>query len=766
MIRINLQSNRNIISALSKITAAVLICLSVNANAQFHIIPQPAKLIPLKGKFTLTAGAVIGVDTGSIGTGKYLQDYLAQNYKLHLKVQLFSHIPAGTAIKLVTVADTVDGAYTLKVSASAIKITGNSDGVFYGVQTIIQMLPAVAGTGAVHIAACDIADAPRFKWRGLSMDVSRHFFNVAAVKKYIDIMSHYKLNVMHWHLTDDEGWRIQIDKYPLLTQVGSRISYYEKLGKYRKLDNLVGGGSDGFYTKDDIRSVLKYAAEHHVTILPEIEMPGHSEAAIFAYPELGCKDSTGVKHRVRMLDPSEYTINFYENVLTEVIALFPNQYIHIGGDEAEIDDFLKSPTAVALMKKYGFTTPAQVQSYFIKRIEQFLLSKDKKMIGWDEILKGGLAPSATVMSWEGEDGGIAAAKMHHHVIMTPLPYMYFDAPQAKESLEPIGWNPPVPWQMVYNYEPYSRLLSPDEEDYILGLQGNIWAEKVPTMDHLEYMVYPRELAVAETAWSPREVKNIDTFQYKMYKQYGLFKLWNLNAHLPEIDSISNVVTNENNYKVTLTYPLKGAHLRYALNGKMPDSTATAVAFPVTINKPLAGKDTLLINAYTTWTLNQQHILQTAFIRHIDINPAQNTGNLMVGLSYTVYKTTQDNYNKLDSIAPAATGIVSYPQPVVLAVNGANTWVKVSGYIKIDNEGDYELSSGFEASPVLYIDNVPVISQDKDNYVEPQKALLHLKKGYYAIKGYYLADETNNYQNLLQLKTVSGRLLNPIDYLVH
>jgi len=765
---IHFNSKRNIISAASKIIVAVLICLSVNANAQFHIIPQPAKLIPLKGKFALSSGQVIGVDTGSIGTGKYLQDYLAQNYKLHLKVKQFTKIPATVAIRLITTADTVDGAYTLNVSPTSIKIKGNSDGVFYGVQTIIQMLPGVAGKTTVHIPAVSIIDSPRFKWRGLSMDVSRHFFTVDNVKKYIDIMSHYKLNVMHWHLTDDEGWRIQIDKYPLLTEKGSRIAYYEKLGQYRKLDNLVGGGSDGYYTKDQIRDVLKYAASRHVTILPEIEMPGHSEAAIFAYPELGCKDSTkAAPHRVRMLDPSEYTIHFYEDVLTEVIALFPNQYIHIGGDEAEIDDFLKSPTAVALMKREGYTTPAQVQSYFIKRIEEFLTSKQKKMVGWDEILKGGLAPSATVMSWEGEDGGIAAAKMHHHVIMTPLPYMYFDAPQGKESLEPIGWNPPVPWQMVYNYEPYSRPLSPQEEEYVLGLQGNIWAEKIPTMDHLEYMVYPREMAVAETGWSPRDSKNLDTFEYKMNSQYGLFKLWNLNAHLPEIDSLCNVVTNEDSYKVMLTYPLKGAKIRYALNSKMPDERAEPVAFPVTISKKLSDKDTLLINAYITWTLNNQHILQTALIKHVNIEPARPEGSVGMGLNYAIYYTKQDNYNRPDSTATSIShGLMSFPQPLTFAADGSNTWVKVTGYIKIEDEGDYELSSGFEGSPGIYVDNIPVISQDKDNYVEPQKALLHLKKGYYAIKGFYLADEFNNYQKLLILKTAKGKVLDPADYLFH
>jgi hexosaminidase len=243
----------------------------------------------------------------------------------------------------------------------------------------LQLLPP-GGPVPLRVQACEITDEPRFGWRGLSLDVSRQFFTVPEVKKYIDMMSHYKLNVLHWHLTDDEGWRIQIDKYPKLTEIASKISFYEKQGKFRKLDNLIDGGRDGFYSKDDIRDVLKYAKERFVTVLPEIEMPGHSEAAIFAYPWLGCKDSTGAKHRIVILDPSDSTFNFIRNVLTEVIELFPGQYIHIGGDEAQVTEWLKSPTAVVLMKKEGFTDPAQVQSYFIKRIEKFLLSKNKKLL--------------------------------------------------------------------------------------------------------------------------------------------------------------------------------------------------------------------------------------------------------------------------------------------------------------------------------------------------------------------------------------------------
>lgn len=739
----------------------MLMLCSPFVKAQFHIIPQPVKISAKKGSYLLTAKAVIGTDVQSRAVALYLQNYLAQNYNLHLKLRIFEKIPAAIAIKLISNSGSDTGAYTLNIKNTGISIAGKGKGVFYGVQSLIQMLPASA---PLRLTAVSINDAPRFKWRGLSIDVCRHFFTVDEVKKYIDIMAHYKMNTLHWHLTDDEGWRIQIDKYPRLTEVGARISYYEKQGKFRKLDNLIDGGRDGFYTKADISEVLKYAADRFITVLPEIEMPGHSEAAIFAYPELGCQDSTGAKHRVRMLDPSEHTFKFLEDVLTEVIALFPNQYIHIGGDEAEMIDWLKSPVAVALMKKEHLKDEREVQSYFIKRIEKFLISKNKKLIGWDEILQGGLAPSATVMSWRGEAGGIAAAKMHHPVIMTPLPYMYFDAPQANEELEPIGWNPTVPWQMVYNYEPLSTQLNTEEAKYILGAQGNIWTEKIPNLPHLEYMMYPRALAVAELTWSAKADKNIDRFKYKLYKQYPLFKLWNLNARIVDIEGVTNIVTNSDRYINTLNYPLKGARIRYSLNGKMPDSSSTPTIFPVKINVPL--KDTLILSTYTTWTLNNQHIRQRVKISRDDFKPANITGRkLLPGLSYASY-VTKNEYQKLDNEKPASTGIMAFPQPFTPSNDDAYNWIKVKGYIHIATEGDYEITSEFLISPQLYLGDIAVISPDKNRYAEPQKAVLHLKNGYYTLTGYYAANDVNSAENLIRLKTSAGKVLNHDEYLFH
>ncbi|MEO3406695.1 beta-N-acetylhexosaminidase [Mucilaginibacter sp. CAU 1740] len=738
--------------------------LSATANAQFHIIPQPVSLKAGAGSIVLGKNAIIGVNKETEPVGRYLQDYLNQNYGFQTTVKVYEQIPAKTPISLNNVWSNQEGAYTMHVSTASVSISGNGAGVFYGVQSLIQLLPTDKGV-PLKVAACTIADQPRFGWRGLSLDVSRHFFTVDEVKKYIDVMAHYKLNTFHWHLTDDEGWRIQIDKYPKLTEVGSKISYYAKRGEFRKLDNLVDEGRDGFYTKDEIRDVIKYAQDRFVTILPEIEMPGHSEAAIFAYPQLGCQDSTGAKHRVRMLDPSEYTFKFMEDVLTEVIELFPNQYVHIGGDEAEMVDWLKSPTAVALMKREHLKSEKEVQSYFIKRIEKFLLSKNKRLVGWDEILQGGLAESATVMSWQGEAGGIAAAKMRHHVVMTPLPYMYFDAPQANEDLEPIGWNPPVTWQMVYNYEPQSKELTNAEAEYILGAQGNIWNEKVPNAEHLQYMVYPRALAVAELTWSPKNEKNLDRFGWKMKNQYGLFKLWNFNARLPDIDGIDDVVTNKSRFALTLNYPLKGAKVRYNLNGKMPDANSASVAFPVKINVPL--KDSIGLRTFTTWTLNDQHIRQTANIKRVVIKSAhEKAANLKPGMAYEIFKTRERDFTKLENEKPFETGITNLIVAVKPVTEEYINWVKIKGFIKIDKEADYELTTGFEETPALFVDDVEVIKPGFNTYVEPQKALLHLKKGVYALSGHYVAGKANENQSLIELKVAGGEKLYPKFYLVH
>lgn len=713
---------------------AAFFCYTLNGLAQENIIPRPVSMkVTDTFRFPIKAHGIIGVDAPSHAAGIYLQRYISRYYGVPLEVKEYKAIPASVGIRLhMKYQDNVEG-YTLKIDGKGIDMGAGNGGMFYGIQTLLQCLSQDADS-VLRAGSVEITDWPRFRWRGLSLDVCRHFFTVDEVKAYIDIMSHYKLNVLHWHLTDDEGWRIQIDKYPKLTEVGSRMGYYEARGEFRKLDNLVFPVRDGYYTKDDIREVLQYATERHVTILPEIEMPSHSEAAIFAYPELGCQDSTGAKHRVTLLDPSEHTFAFLTDVLSEVMALFPNQYIHIGGDEANMKAWLKSPAAVALMKKEHMQDVKEVQSYFIKRIEKVVLAHNKKLVGWDEILQGGLAASATVMSWQGEAGGIAAAKMHHPVVMTPLPQMYFDAPQGNEATEPVGWNPPVPWQMVYNYDPVPAALNSTEASYILGVQGNIWTEKIPSNGHLQYMIYPRAIAMAEVAWTPRDAKNMDDFRRRLYgNQYNLLKRWGVNARLPAVEGVSDVATNLDVYHVTLNHPLAAATVRYTLDGTLPDTAATGQPFPVEITTPL--KDTLTLTTATSWTYNHQRVLQRAFIHRVEVQPSV-TPALQPGLDFKRYTTDEEEEGKLDALQPDSAGVVAAPLRFVRAWNEDNRWVKMTGYLQIDTEGDYTLASELESSPTVSLGNVEIISGGRDAYATPQQALLHLKKGCYALQLVY------------------------------
>ncbi len=423
------------------------------------------------------------------------------------------------------------GAYSLHVMGSQVYIkAADNAGIFYAFQTLAQLMPKG------FIPNMKIEDAPRFRYRGLHLDVGRHFFPVDFIKKYIDMMAMYKLNYFHWHLTEDQGWRIEIKKYPKLQEVAA----------YRK-ETLVGHGRDrprkydgtrygGYYTQNEIRDVVKYAADRFIIIVPEIEMPGHAQAAVAAYPELGCTGKNidvatdwGVFEDVYC--PNEATFTFLENVLLEVIELFPGPYIHIGGDECPKVQWKSNAYCQELIKKEGLKDEHGLQSYFIKRIEKFLNSKGKRIIGWDEILEGGLAPNATVMSWRGEKGGIEAAKSGHDVIMTPTDNCYLDYYQALGKNEPLAIGGYLPIEKVYNYEPLPAALTEKESKYVLGAQGNVWTEYMPTPQQVEYMVFPRALALAEVLWSPKASRN--------YKDFGR----RLGVHLPRLKKAGVNVSN-------------------------------------------------------------------------------------------------------------------------------------------------------------------------------------------------------------------------------
>lgn len=435
--------------------------------------------------------------------------------------------------------------YQLSVTQDAVIIKApEAAGLFYGLQTVNQLLPAEIESPfrveniVWQMPGVEIEDKPRFKWRGMHLDVCRHFMPIEFVKEYIDNMAMHKLNTFHWHLTEDQGWRLEIKKYPKLTEVGawrkeSLIGHASE--RPRKFDGTPHGG---YYTQEQAREIVEYARERFITVVPEIEMPGHAKAAIAAYPELGV---TGEQVEVAtywgvfpdIYNVEESTFSFLEDVLSEVMDIFPGEYIHIGGDEATKDQWEASEKIQQKIKELGLKDEHELQSYFIRRMEKFINSKGRKLIGWDEILEGGLAPNATVMSWQGLEGGIAAAKAGHEVIMTPIQSVYFWAPQGNPETEPLAGGGYTTLEKVYQFEPIPEELTSEEANYVIGAQGCAWTEYMEGPEQVEYMVFPRISALAEVVWSPKEAKNWDDFADRMGKQFVRYEFRGINyAKIP------------------------------------------------------------------------------------------------------------------------------------------------------------------------------------------------------------------------------------------
>jgi hexosaminidase len=434
--------------------------------------------------------------------------------------------------------------YRLEVMPERIVVRGGGPAaVFYGLQTLRQLLPPELESGQPApgvdwaIPAVRITDEPRFRYRGMHLDVARHFFPVDFVKSYIDRMALYKLNTFHWHLTEDQGWRIEILRYPRLTDVGA---WRKETVVAKNFDPYVGDGirHGGFYTQDEVREVVAYAAERFIRVIPEIEMPGHSLAALASYPELACTPGPfEVATRWGVFEdiycPREETFTFLENVLTEVMALFPSEYIHIGGDEAPKRRWRESSIAQEVIRREGLKDENELQSWFIQRIERFLNAHGRKLIGWDEILEGGLPPEATVMSWRGMAGGIEAAREGHDVIMTPTSHLYFDYYQGPPETEPlaIGGNSPLP--KVYDFEPVPPELTRAQAAHVIGAQANLWTEYIKTTDHVEYMVFPRLLALSEVVWSPRAARDWASFRARLDRELRRLDALGVNYRRPD-----------------------------------------------------------------------------------------------------------------------------------------------------------------------------------------------------------------------------------------
>lgn len=585
---------------LASLLAAVVSCCRVEGT--INVIPYPNNVELKCGSFT-AAGAEFHLDPAMDEASKAIVNAFAEQLALTSGTTCTVTEGVGKNGFSFTVDTGMPAeAYTLKVGRKGVQIKASGlNGFNYAVQTIKQMLPAeVYGKTAVPEAdwtlqCVEIDDAPRFGYRGMHLDISRHFYDIDAVKRYLDIMEIHKLNTFHWHLTDDQGWRVEIKKYPELTEKGS-VRKGTCVGK--NWDELDGQPYGGYYTQEQIREVVAYAAGKGITIIPEIDLPGHMLAALTAFPELGCTGGPydlwcrwGVSDDVLCVGKEE-TFEFIEGVLDEILELFPSKYIHIGGDECPKVRWEKCPVCQAKIKELGIkgdehhSAEHYLQSYTISRVEKYLNERGRSIIGWDEILEGGLAPNATVMSWRGSAGGEEAVRQGHDAIMVPNSHFYFDYYQSLDvDDEPFGIGGYIPVDLVYSYEPYTEKMTEEERSHILGIQANIWTEYIKTEDHLQYMLLPRMTALSEVQWCQRENKDWDRFTKSIPHVTDIYDVKGYNYAKHIFDLTAAVTSSPKDKALSITFTIvDDAPIRYTLDGSEPTMDSNAYDGPVSITE--------------------------------------------------------------------------------------------------------------------------------------------------------------------------------------
>jgi hexosaminidase len=613
--------------------AAFLGMLALQADAQLTLVPRPVELKETGAGqlFTLTADMpVVMASEKLLPSAEFMSQYVKQYYGVSLKLSKKPVKVAGVLLKL-DPAVGGEGAYTLDVSASGIVVSGADEtGVFYGVQSLLQLLPVKAG-GSLVVPGVQVKDAPRFGYRGVMLDVGRHFFSVDFIKKFIDYIAVHKINTLHWHLTEDQGWRIEIKKHPQLTAKGAYrngtiIGHHPGSGN----TNQVYGG---FYTQQEVKDIVAYAAKRYITVVPEIEMPGHASAAIAAYPNLSCypgkptdlgrhpsdkskaqpakyvQETWGVHNDV-FCAGNDSVYQLLQDVIDEVVPLFPSKLFHIGGDECPKAHWKTCPRCQARMKEHNLKDEHELQSYFIQRMEKYINSKGKILIGWDEILEGGLAPNAWVMSWRGEAGGIEAAKQRHDVIMTPTTYVYFDYYQGKAKHEPLAIGGYLPLSKVYSYNPIPSVLTAEEAKHIKGIQANVWTEYVATPEKAEYMLMPRLAAAAEVAWSPQEGKSWDDFTRRMEGMYGRYALMGINYAKSAYDVRQTIVIESVANRATVSFQTDAwqPDIRYTLDGSTPTATSLKYTKPFDVRKSVVVKAAVFQNGQMKGVVTEQKVM--------------------------------------------------------------------------------------------------------------------------------------------------------------
>jgi hexosaminidase len=716
---------------------------SKSYNKGLNIVPKPLAVILKDGSFVLNAQTQINYSSSDLKqNANLLAEKFAASTGYSIKTITQGSLPQKNMILLSieSIGSSNKEAYLLDVSEDQIKIKANNpNGVFYGMQTLLQLFPAEiefkspVSDHVWEIPNLTIEDEPRFKWRGVMLDICRHFFPVEFIKKQIDVLAMYKINTLHLHLTDDQGWRIEVKQYPKLTRVGAFRTEF---------DGTVYGG---FLTQNDIKEIVSYAKERYINIVPEIELPGHAKAALAAYPELSCtggpfqvRTHWGVEKEVYCAG-KEKTFEFLEHVLDELIPLFPGEYIHIGGDECPKDRWNACPSCKKRMQDENLKDADELQSYFVKRIEKIVNKHGRKMIGWDEILDGGLAPSATVMSWRGEKGGIAAAEMDHDVVMTPGNWLYFDYYQGDRKIEPVAIGGYTPLKKVYNYEPIPSALSESKHKHILGAQANMWTEYVSKPELVEYRLYPRVLALSELTWTAKDLKNYIDFERRVHNQLVRLDQHDINYHIPQPEqpfgSCNKLVfTDSIEVVFNTSRPLT---MVYTVDGSDPDQQSSVYCKALKFNQSSILKIRTLLPSGKMSNTRTIPIEKQSYLPEVKVkNPSQ---GLKGKRSMGKYSSPEDITNK--------TKWVSYD------IKSFKDIEVISGAEQIPDDAFYALVlEGYIDVPE---DNVYCFSTDVDQFWIGGKLLVNnenelkrfsrhdssiaLKKGFHPIKILYISN---------------------------
>lgn len=712
-----------------------------NLQNEVPVIPKPVSVKLLKGTTKLNGKSTIYYTDAQLKmTGELLQ-VVFKSFGFEAPNLVFAtQLPQKDGIVL-TLDKNIkeDEGYTLS-STKNVVITGKTPkGVFYGFQTLYQLISTNKVPQGFSIPSVVIDDYPRFPWRGMHLDVSRHFFDKEFVKKYIDLLALHKMNTFHWHLVDDQGWRIEIKKYPRLTEVGAWRVNHEDLPWNNRPAQKPGEKATygGFYTQEDIKEVVAYAAERFIAIVPEIEMPAHATCAVAAYPHLSCKQQpltvpSGGFWPITDIycAGNDSVFTFLQDVLTEVMALFPGKYIHVGGDEATKTNWETCPKCQARMKAEKLKDVGELQNYFISRIDKFLTTQGRTLVGWDEILEGGLAENATVMSWRGISGGIHAARLRHDVVMTPASHCYFDYYQSKDKeIEPLAFGGLIDYKMVYSYEPVPAELTADEARHILGAQGNMWSEFLTTKSHTEYMALPRLTALSEVVWTPAGQKNEASFLRRLNGLYNIYSSLGYNYHVPAPGGLIDTMIFINTANIELKNPFPFGKILYTLDGSEPGSKSTVYTSPFKINAQTTVKALLLLE-----NGKKSGVKKGIFVLKTPEAPVEAT-ELESGVRFNYYEGAVNSVNQIQSLSLVKSGKaakIAIPD----SYNSDVMAFTFDGFIKVSATGVYTFKLISDDGSQLLINHKLVINHDGPHGPEPREGQVALQKGLHRLQVKY------------------------------